>query len=302
MNGQLHAPPGDHSHSGYWLPLTTLDGTEVLRKVNADTAAGDPSDSFEWVDAVEDSSVAGAGASSYALTASPYALTASPYALTASPCALTVGAYADTATDPPPYREAPEYAQAVAGEWVEANAPDGRRYWYRSGTNETTWQDPHGGTAPVFEVPQPTPPPPPLPPPAAQIWDQLKAEPHGQVYFHSPNTNETAWQPRPGAILRATPAHQPARPHTAQLPARQTETSWPTSAGRVVRDTETFDEIASFFRSKPPAGHTQSSAEPPSRELRESRLAEARNRGAGASPIGMPPGMTGMPGFRGAGG
>ena len=286
VNGQLHVPPGGHSH--YWLPLTTLDGAEVLRKVNADTA-GDPSDSFEWVDAVENSSMAGAGASSYALTVSFYA--------------MTVSGYADMANDaPPPYREAPEYAQAVAAEWVEANAPDGRRYWYKRGTIETTWQDPHGGTAPVLE--QSTPPPPPLPPPAAQIWDQLTADSNGQAYFHNPSTNETAWQLPPGAILRATPARQPARPHTAQLPARQTETSWPAAAERVVRDTvsETFDEITSFFRSKPPAGRTQSSAQPPSRELRESRLAEARNRGAGASSIGMPPGMTGMPGFRGAGG
>jgi len=140
---------------------------------------------------------------------------------------------------PPKYEAAPVV-------WLEAQAPDGRKYWYKEGTQETTWENPYANQTALA---QPT-------VAAPVVWTQLMAQ-DGRPYFHNPQTNETAWALPPGALVS-----QPMQPpqqvpmQYAQPQVQYVHTAQPVHPGR-------------------PAA--------PSKELRQQRLANARRHGGGMS-------------------
>merc|ERR1712188_204688 len=102
---------------------------------------------------------------------------------------------------PPKYEAAPVV-------WLEAQAPDGRKYWYKEGTQETTWENPYANQTALA---QPT-------VAAPVVWTQLMAQ-DGRPYFHNPQTNETAWALPPGALV-SQPVH-PGRPAAPSKELRQ---------------------------------------------------------------------------------
>ena len=85
--------------------------------------------------------------------------------------------------------------------WLEARAPDGRPYWYKEGTQETTWDNPHANQT-LLAQPSQAP---------AVVWTQLNAQ-DGRPYYHNPQTNETVWELPPGALVSQ------AMPQQVQMP------------------------------------------------------------------------------------
>eukprot|EP00658_Telonema_sp_P-2_P029904 TRINITY_DN22676_c0_g1_i7.p1 TRINITY_DN22676_c0_g1~~TRINITY_DN22676_c0_g1_i7.p1 ORF type:complete len:218 (+),score=43.90 TRINITY_DN22676_c0_g1_i7:179-832(+) len=145
-------------------------------------------------------------------------------------------------TAPP---ELPKYEAAPSPIWLQATAPDGRPYWYKEGTQETTWEDPYANnqTVPV-QAPPPT------------VWNQLQTA-QGQVYYHNPQTNETAWSLPPGDVAS----------NVASVAPVQQQVVYPAQPQAV-------------YVAQPAAVHHHG-PRAPSRELREERLRHARKHGGG---------------------
>lgn len=147
----------------------------------------------------------------------------------------------------------PAYAATAvaAPAWVEAKAPDGRSYWYKEGTQETTWENPYANSSQQM-LQQPVHPP-------AQVWNQVVGA-DGKPYYHNPTTNQTAWQLPPGAMV-AAPSAQFVQPQQQMYVAQP-----------VANQQQAYV-----------AQHNSQATRAPSRELRQQRLHNARNHGGGMS-------------------
>merc|ERR1711865_169628 len=152
---------------------------------------------------------------------------------------------------PPAYGAAPVSTAA----WVQATAPDGRPYWYKEGTQETTWENPNGQQTLQQPVHRP-----------ANVWNQV-TDPTGKPYYHNPVTNETAWQLPAGAMIAAS--SQPSQPIIAQ-PQQVYMQAQPVM----------MQQQQQVYVAQP---MQQQNSRAPSRQLREQRLRNARGGGGGMS-------------------
>lgn len=94
-------------------------------------------------------------------------------------------------------------------EWKEAQAPDGRTYYYNTITKATRWDKPEETNGSATPAPPTGPASQLTPEHNAAGWADAKA-PDGRTYYFNRNTNETSWSLPPlSQVARAPPVAAP---------------------------------------------------------------------------------------------